>query len=392
MTESRRLAVLNTHPIQYFAPLYAYLNQAPDLDVTALYCSNSSLRGGKDPGFGQSVTWDVDLLDGYRARFLGRRYRKRTPGGFWSLICPEVWGEIRRGNYDALIVHGYSYAVVPIAVLAAKASGTKVFMKSETHLGLTRSEWKQKVRDGVLGVLYRGLDGALAIGTENRRYYRHLGVPEEKIFLVPYAVDNERFMTVSRLSPERRRELRASFGVSDDATMVLFASKFTSRKHPDQVIRAVAMLGGDAGKVELVMVGAGVLEGELRALVAELDMPNVTFVGFINQSELPEVFGAADVFVLPSDEEPWGLIVNEVMCAGVPVVTTRAVGCVPDLIEDGVTGMLIEPGDTEGLAAKLTVLAKDPTLRRDIGRAGLNRIRGWDYRRCAEGIRAALSA
>ena len=83
-----RVAVVNSHPIQYFAPLYAFLNRDPSLEVTALYCSDLSLRGGMDPGFGQSVKWDVDLLGGYRSVFLGTRATSREPAGFWSLVCP----------------------------------------------------------------------------------------------------------------------------------------------------------------------------------------------------------------------------------------------------------------------------------------------------------------
>jgi hypothetical protein len=90
-----RVAVVNSHPIQYFAPLYTYLSRDEDIDVTAVYCSDSSLRGGMDPGFGQPVTWNVDLLAGYRSIFLGRRARDRIPRGFFSLVCPEIWRELR---------------------------------------------------------------------------------------------------------------------------------------------------------------------------------------------------------------------------------------------------------------------------------------------------------
>src|SRR5687767_14227104 len=147
-----RVAVVNSHPIQYFAPLYAYLNQDPALEVTALYCSDISLRGGMDPGFGQAVKWDVDLLAGYRSIFLGENARRRVPGGFWSLVCPELWGEVRSGRYDAVWLHGYAYAADLIALVAAKSRGLPVFYRSETHLRLRRSGWKRRVRDGVLAV------------------------------------------------------------------------------------------------------------------------------------------------------------------------------------------------------------------------------------------------
>jgi hypothetical protein len=115
-TGRTRVAVLNSHPIQYFAPLYSYLNAAPDLDVTALYLSDVSIRGGRDIEFGQDVKWDLNLLAGYRSVFLGDAARTREPRGFWSLIAPQVWNEVRSGRYDAVWLHGHNYAANLLAL------------------------------------------------------------------------------------------------------------------------------------------------------------------------------------------------------------------------------------------------------------------------------------
>src|ERR1700752_1078065 len=131
-----RIAILNSHPIQYFAPLYAYLNAAPDLDLTALYLSDVSIRGGKDTEFGRDVKWDIDLLAGYDSVFLGEAAQIREPAGFWSLIAPQVWREVRSGRYDALWVHGHNYAANLIGLVAAKSAGLPVMMRGDTHLGL----------------------------------------------------------------------------------------------------------------------------------------------------------------------------------------------------------------------------------------------------------------
>jgi glycosyltransferase involved in cell wall biosynthesis len=385
-----RLAVVNSHPIQYFAPLYASLNQEPRLDVTALYCSDVSLRGGVDPGFGRPVTWDVDLLGGYRAVFLTGAHQ-RTPAGFWSLVCPQVWTEIRSGRYDGVWLHGYAFAAYVLAFAAAKSRGLPVFMRSETHLGLQPSTWKRRVRDGVLSLAYRFVDRFLAIGRANREYYRSLGIPAERIFDVPYTVDNDRIMAAARITDAERAEVRARFRLPDDRPVVLFASKFTARKYPDTVIRAVARLRDEQVAVSLLMVGTGELEGTLRSLVAELGVQDeVSFSGFINQSELPRVCAASDLFVLPSEQEPWGLIVNEVMCAGLPVVVAEEVGCVPDLVHDGRNGLLVRAGDVESLTDALRRLVRGHAERAEMGRQSLEVIRPWSYERCRTGLMAAI--
>lgn len=381
--------MVNSHPIQYFAPLYAYLNQDPSLRVTALYGSDVSLRGGMDPGFGQQVKWDVDLLAGYPSVFLGDA-RARTPGGFWSLVCPEVWSEIRSGRYDAVWLHGYAYAVDLIALVAAKSRGLPVFYRSETHLGLQRSSWKRTLRDTALSLAARSINRFLAIGTANREYYRSLGVPDGKIVDVPYTVDNDRFISAAENARPSRASIRARFGLPPDRPVVLYASKLTHRKHPDDVVTAMARLRDAGIQASLLIVGSGEMEARLRALVVDYNLAGlVSFAGFINQAELPSIYSASDVFVLPAENEPWGLIVNEVMCASLPVIVGSTVGCVPDLVHDGRNGVLVRAGDPVALTAALQRVLADDRERVAMGQAGLAIIREWDYERCRRGILAA---
>ena len=334
--------MVNSHPVQYFAPLYAFLNRDASLKVTALYCSDFSLRGGMDPGFGQAVKWDVDLLGGYESVFLGPRAKSRVPAGFWSLICPEVWSEIRSGRHDAVWLHGYAYAANVLAFLAAKSRGLPVFYRSETHLGLGPWGWKRTLRDGVLSMAGRFVDRFLAIGKANRDYYLALGAPEHKIFDVPYTVDNDRFISAARLDAGQREAVRQKFGLPPGRPVVLFASKLMPRKHPDDLVHVMARLRDEGVAASLLFVGSGEMEPALRSLVVDYNLGgSVFFGGFVNQAELPSVYAASDVFVLPAENEPWGLIVNEVLCAGVPVIVAAEVGCVPDLVHDGQNGVLV---------------------------------------------------
>ncbi|MGP0094503.1 MAG: glycosyltransferase family 4 protein [Xanthobacteraceae bacterium] len=390
--EVTRIAVLNSHPIQYFAPLYAYLNAAPDLDVTALYLSDFSIRGGKDADFGQEVKWDVDLLAGYESLFLGDAAHTREPGGFWSLVAPQVWDELRSGRYDVLWLHGHNYAANLIALGAAKTAGLPVLMRGETHLGLPRGGIKSAVRRPFMGALYKSCDRLLAIGSANAAFYRAMGVPDHKIFLVPYSVDNERFMRAANLSESQKADVRKRYGVPADRLAILFAAKFTPRKRPiDLLAAARRLMIKTARPFTVVMAGSGELEPELRTFCAEHSLEDVVFPGFINQSELPGLYAACDVFVLPSEHEPWGLTVNEAMCAGLPVVVSREVGCAVDLVEDGVNGYTPKAGDVEAIATALGRLLEDEALRRRQGRASFARISHWGYRECAEGIRSALA-
>jgi glycosyltransferase involved in cell wall biosynthesis len=384
--------VLNSHPIQYFAPLYAYLNTAPELEVTALYMSDVSIRGGNDADFGRDVKWDVDLMAGYRSVFLGKAVRTREPKGFWSLIVPQVWKELRSGRYDVLWLHGHHYAANLIAMLAAKTAGLPVMMRGETHLALTRGTIKSRLRPPLMGVLYHLCDRLLAIGSANAAFYRTMAVPDHKIFLVPYSVDNDRFIQAAKLTDEQRAQIRRRYNVPMKRPAVLYAAKFTPRKRPGDLLEAVRRLKEETDRAfTVLMVGSGELERELRTFCTQHGLDNVVFIGFVNQTELPAIYGASDVFVLPSEHEPWGLAVNEAMCAGLPIVVSREVGCVPDLVSDGTNGFTPGVGDIDGLARALRCLIEDADLRRRQGQASLVRIQQWGYRQCLEGIRLALA-
>lgn len=387
-----RIAVLNSHPIQYFAPLYAYLNTAPDLDVTALYLSDVSIRGGKDPGFGREVKWDVDLLAGYRSVFLGEAARSRDPGGFWSLVAPQVWHEVRSGRYDVIWLHGHNYAANLIALLAAKTARLPVMMRGETHLGLPCSNLKSLVRRRLMGSLYRRCDRLLAIGTANADFYRAMGVSNEKIFLVPYSVDNDRFVQSAKLSADEKAQVRRRYNVPEDRPAVLYAAKFTGRKRPADVLEAARRLKSQTARpYTLIMAGSGELERELRGFCSKNDLHNVIFTGFINQTELPKLYAASDVFVLPSEHEPWGLAVNEAMCARLPIVVSREVGCVPDLVREGINGFTPTAGDVSALIEALRRLLEDKALREQQGQASLTRIQQWGFNQCLDGLRSALA-
>lgn len=390
-TEKRlRVAVINSHPIQYFAPLYAYINHTTDVELIALYLSNFSIRGAKDAGFGIDVKWDIDLLAGYPHRFVGSRAATRELGGFTSIVAPELWKLIRRARFDAVIVHGYAIAANHVAIAAARSVSTPVLMRCETHQLLRRNR-----SHGVKSIIVRGLFGQcaafLAIGSANADYYRALGIEGKKIFLMPYCVDNERFANASVMSPDERRSRRTALGVGDERPILLFSGKYLARKHPDKLIEASRILAADGLTFHLAMVGSGELERHLRGLVAKYKLSNVSFHGFVNQAELPKVYAACDVFVLPSQNEPWGLAVNEAMACGLPVVTTAEVGSARDLIDEGGSGSTSPTVGPKDLARTLRPLIQDSAHRHRLASAARTRISKWGYEQATHGLLAALA-
>jgi glycosyltransferase involved in cell wall biosynthesis len=251
---------------------------------------------------------------------------------------------------------------------------------------------KLQLRKLAMGTLYARLDGMLAIGSANAAFYRAMGVPGHRIFLTPYTVDNARFMEAAQLTREERTDIRLKLGVADDRPIVLYSAKFDARKCPQDVLRAAAQLNAEGAIFQLAMIGSGALDAELRTMADSLGMQNVDFHGFVNQSAMPRIYGACDIFVLPSRDEPWGLAINEAMCAELPIVASAEIGCVPDLVKNDVNGYTFAAGDISGLSTALGRLIGDANLRRKMGAASRDIVSRWSFAEVREGLSMALAS
>jgi glycosyltransferase involved in cell wall biosynthesis len=386
-----RLAVVSSHPIQYQAPLFKRLAKRPELDLTVYFCRDFGVGGEQyDPGFDRKFKWDIPLLEGYVYKFLPNR-SPRPSSSFFGLINPSIIRELRGNSYDAVWVHGYATMTNWLAFAGAWMTKTPVMLRGESHLLNQRAGWRRLIKRLVLPPLFANIASFLPIGSLNRDYYRHYGVPIDKMVEVPYAVDNEFFQGKYKGMEKERERLRSELGVGPDRTVILFASKMLPRKGAMDLLRAYEKVReGEGEGAALVFVGDGGERNALESYAKGHGVKDALFTGFKNQTELPGYFTAADVFVLPSTEEPWGLIINEAMNLRLPVVTTDKVGAGPDLVKDGENGFIYPAGDVEALSAALKRLVRDPALRQKMGEASLRIIDRWSFNEDVEGILAAL--
>jgi glycosyltransferase involved in cell wall biosynthesis len=395
-----RLAYLASHPIQYQAPLLRRIAEEPDIDLTAFFGSDFSVRGYRDEGFGVGVKWDIPLLDGYRHEFLPR-LRDR---GMVSVASPLNYGIVSRlrgeggdaagdAAFDALWVHGYATVNAMHGIVAAKALGIPVLLRAEGWLGdRERSAARLALKRAMFAGLKLLVDGVLPIGTLNAEYWRTYFSDEVPQFPMPYAVDNGYFAQRAREAEAGRAGLQAELGLDPARPVILFASKLQTRKHCDHLIEAYRRLSRGAGEEPwpmLVIVGDGEERAALERQAATTRFGSIRFCGFRNQSEMPRFFDLATVFVLPSRHEPWGLIVNEVMNAARPAIVTDDVGCAPDLIDDGVNGCIVPVGDVDALTQALERVL-EPGVAEAMGRRAFERIQSWSFEEDVRGLRLAL--
>ena len=371
-----RLAVLFSHPIQYFGPMLREIATRPEMDLTVYFCSDRGITEQMDPGFGTTFKWDVPLLEGYRYQFLHRP-------------ALEIAQELRRHRYEVLLITGYTSLASWSAFCAAYLLGIPVLLRGDSHL-LDQKPWhKRLLKKIVLTLLLKKLAGALYVGTSNRRSYEFFGVEAQRLFFAPHAVNNAFFRAqAEKLRPEEK-QIRRQFGIMDGRPLILFCGKLIPKKQPLRLLEAFSVVR-KLIPCALLYVGDGPLRQDLLAAIERADVPDVYVTGFLNQSKISQAYVASDVLVLPSSrDETWGLVINEAMNFGRPVVASDKVGGGHDLIAHGENGYVVPAGDTEALSACLMELVRDPMKRESFGSRSVEIIEKWNYDAVAEGLVSA---
>ena len=466
-----RLAIIVSHPIQYYSPWFRHIAEAmrrEGAEPHTAYGERLEVRGPKDQGakeqnalrvfylwdfgvtertdkgFGKTVKWDVDLLEGYDHEFVPNVSSKPGTDWFGGLDNPELLERVKAFAPDAVLQFGYNYKSLVNFDLRWKTKRAPLLFRGDSHL---LAEGEQGIRHEACGIrvkrwarnvglrfLFKRFACFLAVGKANADYFHAHGVPESKIVRCPHVVDNAFFLDKKKASIEhgawsreaerKSRGLREELGIPDDELIFLFAGKLEEKKQP--LLLLEAFLAADLPRVTLVFVGSGEFERALKEKAShglarintdvfsggdpagkssshqktENCKPNtansahrVLFLPFQNQSRMPLVYRTGDVLVLPSKGryETWGLAVNEAACCGLPAIVSSHVGCGPDLIEDGVTGWIFEAGNLAALGRALEMAAANRDRLATMGETLKQRVtREYSYQSATEALLSGI--
>ena len=395
-----KIGILASHPIQYHAPWFRELSRKADLEV---FYAARLVAEEQGVGFGSAFEWDIDLLSGYRHKFLRNEAARPSIHRFFGCDTPEIRNIVKYGRFDAFIVSGWNLRCYWQAVRACRRYKVPVLVRGDSQLLTSRSRLKRRVKEVIYPRLLRQFDGFLVVGRRNSEYLRYYGVSTGQMFFVPHCVNNEWF---ARQAEEIRNSklpayaqgsgvagrsgIRTQWKIPEDAFCVLFCGKFIPKKRPMDLVKAVQLMTDNSitnnhlPTIHLLFAGSGELGAQLRErccvvfdaestqvsinkeLITDNRKPRASFAGFLNQTEISKAYVAADCLVLPSGGgETWGLVVNEAMACGLPAIVSDAVGCAPDLIVEGETGFTFPFGNASALADRLAKLSQLRTNRFD---------------------------
>lgn len=361
----RRLAIVTTHPIQYYAPLFRLMSGNDKIQIRVFYTwGKQSLTGKYDPDFGKKIEWDIPLLEGYEYEFLNNVGADPGSHHFKGIENPDIIERINDFKPHAILVIGWSFKS-HLAVMRHYKGRVPVLFRGDSTLLDHTSWYKKLLRTLFLTWVYRHVDYALYVGKSNYDYFIQHGLKPGQLIFAPHAIDNERFGGLDDNCGKNAMTLRQELGITNDQVVFLFVGKLEEKKDPLFLVNT--FLKAALPSAHLVLVGSGVLLNTLKA--AALNQTSVHFLPFQNQSAMPAVYKMSDVIILPSKgpNETWGLCINEAMAGSRAVIVSDKCGCAANLVSDEKNGFVFKAQNEIELAQCIKWMSDNRHRLKDMG-------------------------
>ncbi|WEK19695.1 MAG: glycosyltransferase family 4 protein [Candidatus Pedobacter colombiensis] len=368
----KKLAIITTHPIQYYAPVFKLLATGGQLNIKVYYTRGEETTQQFDPGFGKVISWDIPLLEGYSYQW-AQHHNLTTQLATWQP--------------DAILVYGWAFKG-HLKCLRYFKNKIPVYFRGDSTLLNEPAGLKKLLKKLYLSWVYRHVDHAFYVGTSNKAYFKRYGLKDHQLSFAPHAIDNERFGANHEIAAQ---ELRLSLNVGKNDILILYAGKFEPIKQLMLLLSAFIALRKP--HVHLLLAGNGIEEADLKHKAQQNALSaNIHFLTFQNQSRMPILYQAADLFCLPSISETWGLAINEAMACAKAVLVSDKVGCAVDLVKDGYNGRIFKAQSLADLVWHLELLVNSG--KNGLAQMGMHSkqiINHWTFQKQVASIKATIT-
>ncbi|MFA6087633.1 glycosyltransferase family 4 protein [Mucilaginibacter sp.] len=384
MSKVKNLAIITTHPIQYYAPVFKLLQQRQHINIKVFYTWGQAAANKYDPGFGKNINWDLPLLDGYAYEWVNNKSADPGSHHFKGIVNPDLIQQVNSFKPTTILVFGWAYHSHLKAIRYFK-NKLPVYFRGDSTLLDAQTNLRSTLKTVILKWVYRHIDHAFYVGTNNKAYFKKYGLNDSQLTFAPHAIDNDRFAASHNIEAEK---LRNNLNIPAEAILILFAGKLEGKKAPSLLLKSVMSL--NQPNLHLLFVGDGALQKQLKETSAANS--NIHFVDFKNQLEMPAIYQACNLFCLPSKGpgESWGLAVNEAMACKKAILVSDKVGCAVDLVKENYNGSIFKSDDKGDLLKQLALLTKSKVLLEEYGENSGNMIKNWSFIKIAEAIENKL--
>jgi glycosyltransferase involved in cell wall biosynthesis len=374
----RRVVVLTEIIAPYRIPVFNALAARDDVDPHIIFFSETDPSLRQWQVYKDEIKFSYEVLPAWRRRW----------GSYNILLNWGVAAALRRVAPAAVVCGGYSYLAAWQAALWASRNYVPLLLWSESTAQDMRR--RHAVVEFMKKRFRRMCRAFVAAGMSSRDYLLLLGAPGHSIFIAPDAVDIQFFSRLAETARERATEVRVRHGLP--SRYFLCVGRLVREKGVLDLLAAYAKLDESMrAQIGLVFVGDGPLRSELMERAAQIRQGEIKFCGWVDREQLPEIYAVAEALVFPTYSDPWGLVVNEAMACGLPVVASAVAGCVPDLVENGGNGFTVTPGDVESLAVAMQKLFNQPNVRLRMRDRSTSIIQAYTPEACSAGFVKAVT-
>jgi len=376
----KRIAFIHEEVDPYRISFFERLNGSKDIKPTVFYCQKAHPYRGGEVKLGKSSQFSEILPGGLIKIPFFEREMKYNP-------C--IWRRLSEGNFDCVAVGGYYHITMLFTILWSLIHSVPYTIISESCLLNPRSRFKSLLKKLLLPFIIKHAAFLLPLGKFQAEYLIHYGGKVKDIFYFPNTSDVDFFIEESNKYRGEKNELKKELGIKSKY-IVLYVGRLVEEKGLFTLLGAFKEIKNNYDNVTLLIVGEGQLRNDLEGFTNEKGIDNVCFAGFVENKELSRYYGIADIFVLPSRDEPWGVVVTEAMGSALPLILSDKVGCRGDLLKEGKNGFCFESGKYHKLAFYIEKFLENPTSMEEMGKKSREIIKGFGYSFCEKNLRNAL--
>ncbi len=371
-----RLVILTEIIAPYRIPVFNALARHDTFDLHVIFLAETDKALRQWRIYKEEIRFPYQVLPSVRLR-VGKRS---------LLLNHGLWSALAQANPEVVLCGGYNYPASWEALWWARRKNVKFVLWSESNHYDHRSGqyWTENLKKYFL----RCCDAFVVPGKSSFGYLQDLGADQHKIFTAPNAVDNDYFAKATESARAQETGHRQKLGLP--ARFLLYSGRLVPEKGVFDLLEAYAMLDGSLREqVGLVFAGEGVSRPELTEMAQKIRPGIVSFAGFAQREDLAVLYSLAEALILPTHSDPWGLVVNEAMLCGLPIVVTNVAGCAQDLVSDGVNGWVVPPKNPDRLASAIRSLLRESQTRRRMAECSRSRIQHYSPEACARGLAEA---
>ena len=381
----RKILIFTTHPIQYQVPLFKLLSKNKNLNVKVIYASNHGAINSIDKDFQVKFSWDINMFNGYNYEILEKKINVNS----FFLNTNKIYSKFREKKIDLCLILGWNNLFYLKAIFWSFFLGVPIIARAESNLLKKDSLIKKTLKKIVFYIFFKLFNKFLYIGKANYDFYKNYGVSNEKLIPGPYSVDNNFFDNLKINKIKIKSELK----ISKNKIIYIFSGKFIPRKRPLDILYAILDLREKKLNYHFIFIGDGQQKKECIDFAKKNCLSNITFLGFVNQRKIREYYAIADIIIMPSEYETWGLAVNEAMASGCACIVSNKCGCFKDLVYtrgEKKNGFIYQVGDIAKIKELFIFFDKNKKKIKNMKKNSLSIIQNFNLKKTSESITGFL--